>query len=776
MQKQKIGLLLLGLMSAALFSVQFPQNCAADISPQSTSVKIAFVYKTDLAGATSFQSLLNTNGFPADLINCASITSTTFASYSLVIIGPDAATNAGSVNSTITSAINGSIAKILGIGVGGSYYLGAMTSTIGYPHTMGQSNVRTTNFTACFVANYHTPYPIPAGNTTLFTSPVYAVLNYNSTAYPASVHVLGERVKAGYHDIVQYTDRYVMWGFNASSSLFTDTASKAFIDIINAHSSRKVAFVYKADLVGATAFQSLLNSKNATTELVKCSSITSTTFITYSLVIIGPDSATSPGSDNSTITSAINGSGAKILGIGAGGSYYLGALTSTIGYPHTMGQPNVMTTNFTAYFNANFHTPYSIPAGNTTLFTSPVFVFLNYNSTAYPASVHVLGDRSKTGYHDIVQYADRYVMWGFNASASLFTDVASKAFINIVKNFIPDIHQLNRRIAFVYKTNLAVATSFQTLLSSNGSTVDLVSCSSITSSTFENYSLVIIGPDAATSTGTVNSTITSAINGSSAKILGIGVGGSYYLGAMTSTIGSPHTMGQSNVRTTNFTTYFTANFHTPYPIPAGYTTLFTSPVYAVLNYNSTAYPASVHVLGDRTITGYHDIVQYADRYVMWGFNASASLFTDAASKAFINIVKKYIPDIAPSVPRNLQAIAGNNQISLAWQAPLDNGGAAITAYKVYRGTAAGSESLIATIGNVNTYIDTTATNGIAYYYRISAVNSVGEGASSNEASATASATSNPGGTIPGYPIMLIAFVSVLALILIPMCRRKQMHI
>ena len=57
-------------------------------------------------------------------------------------------------------------------------------------------------------------------------------------------------------------------------------------------------------------------------------------------------------------------------------------------------------------------------------------------------------------------------------------------------------------------------------------------------------------------------------------------------------------------------------------------------------------------------------------------------------------------------------------------------------YKVYRGTSSGGETLLTTLGNVTSYTDSTATNGTTYFYKVSAVNTVGEGALSNERSAT----------------------------------------
>jgi len=99
----------------------------------------------------------------------------------------------------------------------------------------------------------------------------------------------------------------------------------------------------------------------------------------------------------------------------------------------------------------------------------------------------------------------------------------------------------------------------------------------------------------------------------------------------------------------------------------------------------------------------------------------------------------------PGAP-TLSASAGNAVVHLTWTAPSD-GGSPITNYKVYRSTVSGGETILTTLGNVTSYDDTAVTNGTTYFYKVSAVNAVGEGAQSNEASATPSA----GATVPSAP-------------------------
>ena len=92
----------------------------------------------------------------------------------------------------------------------------------------------------------------------------------------------------------------------------------------------------------------------------------------------------------------------------------------------------------------------------------------------------------------------------------------------------------------------------------------------------------------------------------------------------------------------------------------------------------------------------------------------------------------------PGAPQNLTASQNRPRgIVLTWSAPTSNGGSAITGYEIFRGTSSGAETLYTSVGNVSKYKDTGTTKGVIYYYRIVAVNAIGTGPFSNEASCTA---------------------------------------
>ncbi len=89
----------------------------------------------------------------------------------------------------------------------------------------------------------------------------------------------------------------------------------------------------------------------------------------------------------------------------------------------------------------------------------------------------------------------------------------------------------------------------------------------------------------------------------------------------------------------------------------------------------------------------------------------------------------------PSAPRSLVATDGVLRVDLAWLAPSSDGGSPITNYNVSRGTAPAPapKILLASVGTLRTYTDTTVMAGQAYYYQVTAENFIGEGLPSNEA-------------------------------------------
>ncbi len=88
----------------------------------------------------------------------------------------------------------------------------------------------------------------------------------------------------------------------------------------------------------------------------------------------------------------------------------------------------------------------------------------------------------------------------------------------------------------------------------------------------------------------------------------------------------------------------------------------------------------------------------------------------------------------PSEPQNITLIPGDSTISLSWDPPVNNGSCDITEYRIYRGNVSGGEAYITNVSEIE-YEDTGLVNDQTYYYRISAVNEMGEGNLSHEKNA-----------------------------------------
>jgi fibronectin type 3 domain-containing protein len=102
---------------------------------------------------------------------------------------------------------------------------------------------------------------------------------------------------------------------------------------------------------------------------------------------------------------------------------------------------------------------------------------------------------------------------------------------------------------------------------------------------------------------------------------------------------------------------------------------------------------------------------------------------------------------APVPPLNLTATGGNQQVSLAWTASTG-----ATSYNVKRAATNGGPYTTVASPAGTSYTDTTVTNGTTYYYVVTAVNTSGESANSNQASAT---PSTPGTSSCALPISAV---------------------
>ncbi|MFO8006366.1 MAG: PA14 domain-containing protein, partial [Candidatus Brocadiia bacterium] len=137
-----------------------------------------------------------------------------------------------------------------------------------------------------------------------------------------------------------------------------------------------------------------------------------------------------------------------------------------------------------------------------------------------------------------------------------------------------------------------------------------------------------------------------------------------------------------------------------------------------------------------------------NRYGCWGLTDDTA---DPDRNYQMQVIRDLLGDSVtdpPNAPTNLTATAGDTQVSLNWDPS-----AGAQTYKVKRSTTSGGPYTEIATGLTDThYTDTGLTNGTTYYYVVSAVNTVGESANSNEASATPAPDTTP----PAAPTNLTA--------------------
>ncbi len=97
----------------------------------------------------------------------------------------------------------------------------------------------------------------------------------------------------------------------------------------------------------------------------------------------------------------------------------------------------------------------------------------------------------------------------------------------------------------------------------------------------------------------------------------------------------------------------------------------------------------------------------------------------------------------PGAPAGLQATGGNGQVALSWTPPISTGGSPVTGYNVYRSTAPGSRGTELTTVTTPGYTATGLSNGTKYYFRVTAVNALGEGPASAQVSVVPGLTTPP---------------------------------
>ncbi|MHA2118093.1 MAG: fibronectin type III domain-containing protein, partial [Candidatus Thorarchaeota archaeon] len=116
-------------------------------------------------------------------------------------------------------------------------------------------------------------------------------------------------------------------------------------------------------------------------------------------------------------------------------------------------------------------------------------------------------------------------------------------------------------------------------------------------------------------------------------------------------------------------------------------------------------------------------------YIVTAVNSYGESF--ASNEVNITMVT---PIFRPDAPFNLNAIVAEDNVLLNWSAPLYDGGTSISTYHIYRRAFNDVYSELDSVASTF-FNDSTAIEGVLYYYKVTAENAVGESDASTEVTA-----------------------------------------
>ena len=130
-------------------------------------------------------------------------------------------------------------------------------------------------------------------------------------------------------------------------------------------------------------------------------------------------------------------------------------------------------------------------------------------------------------------------------------------------------------------------------------------------------------------------------------------------------------------------------------------------------------------------------------YIVTAVNSAGE--SDASVQVAATTLAATPSPTAPSAPTGVSATGGANQVTVSWTAVTG-----ATSYNVYWSTTSGVTKATGTkiAGTTSPYVHTGLSAGTAYYYIVTAVNSVGESLASTQATAT---TNPPAPSAPAAP-------------------------
>ncbi|MGC9466965.1 MAG: protein kinase domain-containing protein [Anaerolineae bacterium] len=203
---------------------------------------------------------------------------------------------------------------------------------------------------------------------------------------------------------------------------------------------KELVYIYATNTTIANAYKSLLEDDDYLVQLVKQDAIMSTSFDTYDLILIGPDTGSGASWGAGGQADRLADTNKPVIGLGSGGSSFFDQIGEPIGWGNAW-LPSPARDIYVVDPDDNFwESPneISIPGSRIlSLYSSDS----SYLSVYYPSpisGVEAIGRQyDNANHYPIISKDSKYLLWGFNQTPSSLTTVGRQVFLNAVRNTLP---------------------------------------------------------------------------------------------------------------------------------------------------------------------------------------------------------------------------------------------------------------------------------------------------------------------------------------------------
>lgn len=199
-----------------------------------------------------------------------------------------------------------------------------------------------------------------------------------------------------------------------------------------------IAYVYSHDLNTAMSYQALLGGAGIRLDLIHTSNLFSVSFDRYSSVIIGPETGNEKLWGDPALLQAnhIMESDRAVLGLGWGGSSFLGAVDLDIGW--SRGTTSLATSMLAVDLGHPFWlgpNPIPVPPDRIVQISAAETLSIAIDAPTPPAYLTLVGrEPSNPDRYPLVGQYEKYWLWGFNGRPADNTGVGRQLFLNVVHN------------------------------------------------------------------------------------------------------------------------------------------------------------------------------------------------------------------------------------------------------------------------------------------------------------------------------------------------------